>query len=172
MPLTTTTAWPDLIDGKKAVASQVELKFDWMEGDIWPMKGGSTTTGVYNIGHASYQWKYGYFDNIILNGVTMTSAIVNTPEAWISIYSTGGVYTIGSSFNIASVTNPTTGTYILNFTNSFQSSSAYSAVGAATGYVLVTDKSTSSMKIEHRNYSTDALELPINLGMMIIGTLA
>lgn len=52
------TAWPALIAGQKARASDVELKFDWLERDLVPMLGGSTTTGVYDLGTSTAAWRY------------------------------------------------------------------------------------------------------------------
>ena len=37
------TSWPALTSGFKAKGSEVELKFDWIEGSIVPMNGGSMT---------------------------------------------------------------------------------------------------------------------------------
>lgn len=52
------TTWPSLIAGQKARASDVESKFDWLEGDLVPMLGGFPTTGVYDLGTSTASWRY------------------------------------------------------------------------------------------------------------------
>lgn len=52
------TLWPALIAGQKARASDVEAKFDWLEGDLVPMSGGAITTGVYDLGTSTAAWRY------------------------------------------------------------------------------------------------------------------
>ena len=81
MPLTTTATWPTLSEGRKAKASEVEAKFDWLEGAQLPMSGGNFTTGVYNIGSTAYKWKNGYFSSFIeVGGQTITaSTIIGRP---------------------------------------------------------------------------------------------
>jgi hypothetical protein len=64
------TTWPALVAGRKAKASEVELKFDWIEGSIAPMLGGSMTDGVYDLGTSTAQWNYVYAKSgFILSGV-------------------------------------------------------------------------------------------------------
>jgi len=58
------TTWPALTAGEKATASKVEAKFDWIEGSLVPMIGGSKTTGAYDLGEASYCWENGYINKI------------------------------------------------------------------------------------------------------------
>jgi hypothetical protein len=62
------TVWPALTAGQKARASDVESKFDWIEGDIVPMSGGNITTGVYDLGTTTAAWRY-----IHLSGGIMAS---------------------------------------------------------------------------------------------------
>lgn len=50
------TGWPSLAAGRKAKASEVELRFDWIEGDIVPQTAGSSTDSVYYLGTASARW--------------------------------------------------------------------------------------------------------------------
>lgn len=57
MPYTTTASWPDLVAGKKAKASEVEAKFDWLEGNLYPMLSGTTYDLTYNLGASDKQWK-------------------------------------------------------------------------------------------------------------------
>ena len=57
MPLTTTVTWPALTSGAKAKAADVEAKFDWLEGHIWPQVGGTTTTSVFDLGGDGKSWR-------------------------------------------------------------------------------------------------------------------
>ena len=55
------TSWPALVAGARARAADVELKFDWIEGNIVPMSGGSSTDGAYDLGTSAARWRSGYF---------------------------------------------------------------------------------------------------------------
>jgi hypothetical protein len=58
------STWPDLTAGKKAKASEVESKFDWLEGSILPMNSGSTTDLAYDIGSETKRWLRAYTQSI------------------------------------------------------------------------------------------------------------
>lgn len=58
------TTWPSLTAGKKAKASEVESKFDWIEGSIAPMNGGSMTNSAYDLGTSTAHWANIYVDKI------------------------------------------------------------------------------------------------------------
>jgi len=58
------TSWPDLEGGQKARASDVEAKFDWIEGSIVPMVAGNKTDGAYDLGESSYRWNVGYIKEL------------------------------------------------------------------------------------------------------------
>jgi hypothetical protein len=51
------TSWPTLAAGRKAKASEVELRFDWIEGDIVPMNAGNQTDAAYDLGTTAYRWR-------------------------------------------------------------------------------------------------------------------
>lgn len=68
------TTWPALTAGSKAKASDVENKFDWIEGSIVPMNAGSKTNAAYDLGEASYKWK-----DLYLSGVFKTPGGDITP---------------------------------------------------------------------------------------------
>ncbi len=172
MPLTTTATWPTLTEGRKAKASEVEAKFDWLEGAQLPMTGGNFTTGVYDIGSAAYNWKTGYFNTVVVGGYTVSSglSLIQGVRGWLSIHATAGSYTIGAAYNVSSISSPGTGQYTVNFTNAFATSTSIAVTANGSGYVYVVDKSTSSIKVEHRNRATDALEIPANMGVIITGT--
>ena len=128
MPLTTTATWPTLTEGRKAKASEVEAKFDWLEGAQLPMSGGNFTTGVYDIGSVTYKWNNGYFTNLVIGGRTMTSSEAGGKplRGWGFIQYFGGTTTALASFNIAAVVSGTTQTEVYWGTDF--SSAYYSAV--------------------------------------------
>ena len=71
------TTWPVLTAGNKAKGSEVEAKFDWIEGSIIPMNAGSKTNAVYDLGEASYKWRDGYFSrNLYVGGAISCASIV------------------------------------------------------------------------------------------------
>lgn len=63
-----TSTWPTLTAGNKARASEVETKFDWLEANILPMLGGSTTDAVYDLGNTTTRWR-----DIYLTGIRFTT---------------------------------------------------------------------------------------------------
>lgn len=79
MPLTTTVTWPDLVAGKKAKASEVEAKFDYLEGSIWPMAAGVATDNAFDIGLAASKFRTGYFGSSVftpsLNPTTTAAGV-------------------------------------------------------------------------------------------------
>jgi len=54
------TSWPALLAGRKARASDVESKFDWMEGSLVPMNSGASTDAALDIGTTTAQWRFIY----------------------------------------------------------------------------------------------------------------
>lgn len=73
------TSWPSLIAGNKAKASEVEDKFDWIEGSIVPMNAGNKTNAVYDLGESSYRWKTIYGVDLNLSG-NITCLTLTTDE--------------------------------------------------------------------------------------------
>ena len=70
------TSWPSLVAGRKAKASEVESKFDWLEGSLVPMSGGSTTDGSYDLGSTTAQWNNCYVKTAYyLNGTNLQTII-------------------------------------------------------------------------------------------------
>lgn len=88
------TTWPVLVAGQKARASDVEAKFDWLEGHIVPMTGGNTTTGVYNLGTTTAKWKDLYLSNkVVADGGLVVGTITSTEPLDINYTSNfGGVF--------------------------------------------------------------------------------
>lgn len=88
-------SWPTLAAGSRARASDVELKFDWIEGDLVPMLAGSKTTGVYDIGTSAFKWRSAYF-----------STRVNTPALGLSdtsflSFDAGGTSTVAVALKLS-----------------------------------------------------------------------
>lgn len=132
MPLTTTATWPTLNEGRKAKASEVEAKFDWLEGAQYPMTGGNMTTGVYDIGAPAYRWRYGYFTTVYADNLVTTSTITSeelrtTYKAWAWAVASVGTVTAGYSYNISSIALLATGTYRIYWTVPF-ANNTYSVV--------------------------------------------
>jgi hypothetical protein len=69
------TTWPVLTAGKKAKASEVEEKFDWIEGTLVPMNAGSKTNSAYDLGESSNYWRYSYIRNGYFTPVANITAI-------------------------------------------------------------------------------------------------
>jgi len=101
MPLTTTATWPDLQSGKKAKASEVESKFDWIEGNLWPMNAGSLSSETYNLGSSSYKWKNIYVSSISSDGPVKIWGNFRGDDPNIE----------PKSYNAGDITRHTTGTY-------------------------------------------------------------
>lgn len=72
------TTWPTLLAGQKARASDVESKFDWLEGDLVPMSGGNMTTGVYDLGTSTAAWRYLHLSGGIMASGATALAVDNT----------------------------------------------------------------------------------------------
>lgn len=68
------TVWPSLVAGAKAKASEVESKFDWMEGDFIPFLAGTQTDATYDLGSASFRWIDGHFSGRIFVGAGSVGA--------------------------------------------------------------------------------------------------
>lgn len=62
------TRWASLSSGNLARASDVNANLAWLEGHHVPMLGGSTTTGVYDLGTSTAQWNKGYFAGTVSAG--------------------------------------------------------------------------------------------------------
>lgn len=140
MPLTTTATWPTLSEGRKAKASEVEAKFDWLEGDQLPMSGGNFTTGVYNIGSSLYKWGTGYFNSLIIGGVTLTADTINgTPiRGWARVTVSGSTITASSVYNISSIVRNGTGDYTLSWDIDFASANYACIVSPISNTVRAT----------------------------------
>lgn len=144
MPLTTTATWPSLVEGKKAKASEVEAKFDWLEGPQYPMVNGQLTTGVYDIGSSSYKWNVGYFeeiysDNLVTTGPGTLSTVDlrATAKGWGWTINASG--TASSIYNISSVTFLGTGQYRVAWTTPFATNTyAMIANGVNNAAVIAT----------------------------------
>lgn len=54
------STWPSLVAGARAKASEVEAKFDWLEGALVPMSGGTKADNTYDLGESAFRWKNAY----------------------------------------------------------------------------------------------------------------
>ena len=133
MPQTITAIWPDLVSGKKAKASEVEAKFDWLEYNCYPMVGGEVTTGVYDLGSSAYKWRVGYFDNVVINGETLSSAqgFGSPLSAFAHVEITSSTISVQSLYNVSSVVRNATGIYTVTWDTAF-TDNTYSVVGATS----------------------------------------
>jgi len=68
------TVWPSLVAGAKAKASEVESKFDWMEGDFLPFSAGTKTDQTYDLGSSSFKWVDGWFSGRVYVGAGNAAA--------------------------------------------------------------------------------------------------
>jgi hypothetical protein len=82
------TSWPALTAGQKAKASEVESRFDWIEGDILPQSSGTKVTRTHDLGSSSYFWR-----NIFASGQIKgwTNGSPSAPS-FASFDSTTGMY--------------------------------------------------------------------------------
>lgn len=62
------TSWPSLVAGARAKASEVEAKFDWVEGDFVPMSAGSKADATYDLGESTFRWRDVHFSRQTLGG--------------------------------------------------------------------------------------------------------
>lgn len=103
------TSWPSLSAGAKAKASEVELKFDWLEGDLEPMSGGTKTNAAYDIGTSSFKWRNAYLSGQLLSG----NGSVSLPSISFATATDHGLYYRSASMWSAAVD----GTHIANFSH-------------------------------------------------------
>lgn len=162
MPLTTTAIWPALVDGRKAKASDVEYKFDWLEGDQMPMVNGNMTNGVYNIGSATYKWDIGYFSqvrtaNLYTTGTQTSEQINANIKAYSYGIGSGGTVTAETTSNISSIAVMTTGVYRVSFTTPF-ANNTYAALATVVnnasggGYACTFNHTLASVDVYNFNY--------------------
>lgn len=172
MPLTTTALWPTLTGGRKAKASEVEAKFDWLEGAQLPMSGGNLTTGVYDIGSATYKWKSGHFNNIVIGGITMTSSEAGGKpiRGWASIFVAGNTITAADSFNVSSIIRNGVGDYTVAWNVDF-ATSQYSVVATpmlnTTTSAMIYTQTASDVRLWIQN--TSYLQSDSNLNVIAVG---
>jgi hypothetical protein len=87
------TSWPSLTAGQFAKSSEVELKFDWMEGDIVPMNNGTKTDATYDLGTSSFRWRDGHFSGKVYVGTGSAAA----PSLSISDDQDTGIFFLGNN---------------------------------------------------------------------------
>ena len=86
------STWHTFTPGTVAKSSEVNENFDWLEGSLAPMVGGSMTTAIYDLGTTTAAWRNLYLSgNIVLGGDTITSFDGTSIEA------TNGVVSVRTS---------------------------------------------------------------------------
>lgn len=90
------TSWPALTSGRRARGSDVELKFDWLEGSLMPMSGGSVTTGVHDLGTTTGYWRGVYANSLnptsTANGIAIgTTTVANNSSTALEIAGTRAI---------------------------------------------------------------------------------
>lgn len=81
------TTWFTFTAGTKIRSSEVNSNFDWLEGSLAPMNGGSTTTAVHDLGSTTARWNNCYLatrTNITAPGVGDADILfqATTGSAW------------------------------------------------------------------------------------------
>jgi len=82
------SSWPTLTAGNKARASDVEAKFDWIEGNIVPMTGGNTTDGAFDLGTSLARWRSLYTSSHVYLGGNLAVG-TTSPSTRVDIRSAG-----------------------------------------------------------------------------------
>lgn len=123
------SVWPALVAGARAKASEVEAKFDWVEGDIVPMTGGTRTDATYDLGTSSHRWRDAYVSRqlILPAGSSGTPAITEAGAANGFYFPTTSQIAATNPFlaangsvaapGLATVGSPTTGFYRIGADN-------------------------------------------------------
>lgn len=75
------TSWPSLNDGQTARPSEVESKFDWLEGSLVPMSAGSTTDAVHDLGTTTAYWRTIYTRSLAGTSTALCIAVGTTAVA-------------------------------------------------------------------------------------------
>jgi len=84
------STWPALTAGAKAKASEVEAKFDWLEGDIVPMSGGSKADATYDVGESSFRFRDGKFSRYVSAASGFGVGTVSPSTAFHVVSGSGG----------------------------------------------------------------------------------
>jgi hypothetical protein len=140
------TVWPTLVAGARAKASEVESKFDWIEGDIVPMSGGTKTDATYDLGQSAFRFRDGYVSRQWLG----PAGSVTVPSFSYASATDNGVYFPSSSLISTSkpyaAQNGAVGAPSITFLNSpttgFYRIGADNLGGAVTGAKFLDVKST------------------------------
>lgn len=120
------SSWPALIAGARAKASEVEAKFDWIEGDVVPMTGGVKTDATYDLGESSFRWRDVYWSRQALAAV----GSVGTPSYSFAGRTTDGWFS--PSANQITITLNGAAEYNFTATNLRAGVDAGASIGSAT----------------------------------------
>lgn len=76
------TRWASLASGNLARASDMNANLAWLEGHVVPMQGGSTTTGVFDLGTTTALWRNGFFSaQVVCASISATTIVCASVSA-------------------------------------------------------------------------------------------
>ena len=133
------TSWPSLIAGARARASDVESKFDWLEGNLVPMNSGTSADATYDIGTSAARWRNGYFSGGIVSG----GAVSTSPSA---------VFEAIGEVHLRTVSETTTSALFLRFVAAAQGVAPANgnSLGGIRAVITQADPGTLKSKLEMR----------------------
>jgi len=95
------SSWPNLIAGRRARAADVEAKFDWLEGNLEPMLGGTKANNAYDLGTSTHLWRASY---VYTSYFGDTSTFIRFDATALGLYAGGSVgLTISAAQNVIMV---------------------------------------------------------------------
>ena len=109
--------------------------------------------------------------NIKATGETASRAVSGVAGAWVNFDGTGTI-AIRTSFNVSSLTDQSTGDYLVNVTNGFSAESAFVANGGNAGRPGSSTGNTSSIRVYCSAISNDAAQDTSIVTMQANGDLA
>ncbi len=96
MPNTSSANWPDLTQGTKANATDVEAKFDFSEHNLWPHSSGTKADNTYYLGDTDASWIGVYthsLDPLGLLGVALgTTTVANASDVALEVSGARAIY--------------------------------------------------------------------------------
>lgn len=174
MPLTSTAIWPDLVAGRKARASEVEAKFDWIEGTLYSHAGGVQTDNSYDIGTAVARFRNGYFGTKLeIGGKTLTAdGIGESVKGWVHMIFAGAATTTGmtipASYNVSSVVYNSITMMTVSWTTAYANGYYANSCMGSQGFIYSVDQiTTTSARFSHTNAGFGAYMFIISVGNQI-----
>ena len=109
--------------------------------------------------------------NIKATGETASREVSGIAGAWVNFDGTGTI-AVRTSFNVSSLTDQSTGDYLVNLTNAFSAESAFVANGGNAGRPGNATGNTSSIRVYCSAISNDAAQDTSIVTMQANGDLA